>query len=240
MTVGVLFDEAAGGYDRLRGRLVPGLDELYGAVVGSVPFETKRPLRVLDLGAGTGLLSAVVAEKFPRSRVTLVDLSVEMLRVARRRFAPEPGRFEFRVMDFARKGLPGDTRGYDLVVSALAIHHLTDGDKRELFEKIHDALARGGVFVNMDQVLGETPDEERNHETWWLRRVREAGASADDLAAASRRMRADKNATLTAQLRWLQEAGFDDVETRYQDHRFAVFAGRKGTRESENGKEGDG
>lgn len=237
MTVGALFDEAAGDYDRLRQRLVPGLDGLHGAVVGSIPFGTKRPLRVLDLGAGTGLLSAVVAERYPRSRVTLVDLSVEMLRVARRRFASGPGRFEFRVMDFARKELPA---GYDLVVSALAIHHLTDGDKREVFEKIRGALVRGGLFVNMDQVLGETPDEEAELEAWWLRSVRGAGATDEDLAAAFNRMRADKCAPLTAQLRWLKEAGFEDVETRHRHHRFAVYSGRRADERSENGEENHG
>ena len=127
MTVGALFDEAAGGYDEARRLLVPGLDGLYAAVLEAVPFGANEPIKVLDLGAGTGLLSAEVSGRFPRAVVTLVDLSVEMLRVARRRFAQEMGRFEFRVMDFARKELPG---GYDLVVSGLAIHHLTDGDKR--------------------------------------------------------------------------------------------------------------
>ena len=237
MTVGALFDEAAGGYDRLRQKLVPGLDGLHGSVVESIPFGTKQPLRVLDLGAGTGLLSAVVAGRYPRSRVTLVDLSVEMLRVARQRFASEPGRFEFRVMDFARKELPG---GYDLVVSALAIHHLTDGDKREVFEKIRDALVVGGLFVNMDQVLGETPAEEVEHEAWWLQSVREAGATDEDLAAAFNRMRADKCATLTAQIRWLEEAGFEDVEARHRHRRFAVYSGRKVDEKSENGEENDG
>ncbi len=240
MTVGALFDEAAGGYDRARRQLVPGLDDLHGAVLESIPFGVEDRLRILDLGAGTGLLSAVVAERFPGARLTLVDLSVEMLRVARRRFAAGAGRFEFRVMDFARKGLPG---GYDLVVSALSIHHLTDGDKRELFEKVHGALVVGGCFVNLDQVLGETPQIESDYEEWWLGRAREAGASEDDLAAAFRRMRADKCATLAAQLGWLEDAGFEGVECRHKDHRFAVYAGRKtsGTSEvSYNGEESDG
>ncbi len=224
MTVGALFDEAAGGYDEARRRLVPGIDGLYRSVLESIPFGVDEPIKVLDLGAGTGLLSAVVADWFPRARITLVDLSVEMLRVARRRFAHEPDRFEFRVMDFARKDLPA---GYDLVVSALAVHHLTDGDKRELFEKVFGALVAGGLFVNLDQVLGETPEEEAGYEEWWLRRVREAGATEEDLAAAFRRMRADKSATLKAQLRWLEEAGFGEVECRREDHRFAVYGGRK-------------
>jgi tRNA (cmo5U34)-methyltransferase len=225
LNIETLFDEAAADYDRARRQLVPGLDGFYGAALESVPFRQDAQIQVLDLGAGTGLLSSMVAGRFPRSRVTLVDLSVEMLRVARRRLSEGNGRFEFRNMDYARKPLP---RGYDLVVSALSIHHLTHGDKKELFEKVHDSLAEGGYFVNADQVQGETPDEETSYREWWLRRVREAGVSEGDLAAALSRMRADRNASLRAQLEWLAETGFESVRCAYTDHRFAVYGGRKG------------
>jgi tRNA (cmo5U34)-methyltransferase len=239
VTVRALFGEAARDYDRARRQLVPGFDRFYGAVLESIPFDEEREIRVLDLGAGTGLLSAKVAERFPRARVTLVDLSVEMLRVARRRLTGEKGRFEFRTMDYARKPLPGVEGGYDIVVSALSVHHLTHGDKRELFEKVYCALAVGGYFVNADQISGETPEEEDLYEQWWLRRVREAGVSEEDLAAALLRMRADRNATLDAQLRWLGEAGFEDIDCRYKDHRFAVYSGKKGYEISEDGKDED-
>jgi len=240
VSVGAMFDSAAEDYDQARRQLVPGLDRFYGAVLESVPFEGEEEIRVLDLGAGTGLLSAIVAERFPRSHVTLVDLSVEMLRVARRRFAGKPGRFEFRTMDYARKPLPRIVAGYDLVVSALSVHHLTQGDKKELFEKLHDSLADGGYFVNADQVSGDTPEEERRYGEWWLQRVREAGVSEEDLASALSRMRADRNATLAAQLGWLQEAGFEGIGSSYKDHRFAVYNGRKGHENSKNGKDADG
>jgi tRNA (cmo5U34)-methyltransferase len=240
VTVRALFDDAAWDYDRARRQLVPGLDRFYGAVLESVPFGENEEIQVLDLGAGTGLLSAMVAEWFPRSSVTLVDLSVEMLRVARRRFAGKPGRFEFRTMDYARKPLPGVAGGYDLVVSALSIHHLTHGDKKELFEKIYNSLSVGGHFVNADQVSGETPEEERRYGKWWLRRVREAGVSEEDLAAALARMSADRNATLGAQLGWLGDAGFEGIGCSYKDHRFAVYNGRKGHENSKNGKDADG
>lgn len=227
-------------YDRSRRGLVPGFDGFYGAALGLLPFGRDEGFRVLDLGAGTGLLSAMIAERFPRSRATLVDLSVEMLRVARRRFANEPfgsggsGRFEFRVMDYARKPLPV---GYDAVVSALSIHHLTDGDKKELFEKAYDSLLPGGVFVNADQILGETAEEERRNHEDWLRRAREAGVSEADLAASLGRNKADRNSTLRAQLAWLGEAGFAGVECVYEDHRFAVYGGRKAVVVVGTGKE---
>ena len=220
--LGVLFDAAAPDYDGARRMLVPGFDRFYGAAVESIPFDADEPLRVLDLGAGTGILSAMVAGRFPNAQVTLVDVSVEMLRVARRRFAGEAGRFEFRVMDHARKPLPGRPRGYDLVVSALSIHHLTHGDKRELFEKVYGALSNGGWFVNADQVQGATPEAETAYQADWLRRVREAGIGEEDLAAAIERRKADKNATLEAQMGWLGDAGFGSVESVYEDGRFAV------------------
>jgi len=237
LSIEALFDEAAADYDRARRQLVPGLDGFYGAALESVPFRQDAQIQVLDLGAGTGLLSSMVAGRFPRSRVTLVDLSVEMLRVARRRLSEGNGRFEFRNMDYARKPLP---RGYDLVVSALSIHHLTHGDKKELFEKVHDSLAEGGYFVNADQVQGETPEEETTYREWWLRRVREAGVSEGDLTAALSRMRADRNATLRAQLGWLVETGFEEVRSAYTDHRFAVYGGRKGRENAGKGKDRHG
>lgn len=225
--VGVLFDEAAEDYDQARQQLVPGFDGFYGAVLEAMPFGAEEEIRVLDLGAGTGLLGAMIAEKFPRSRVTLVDISVEMLRVARRRLADKNGRFGFYVMDYARKPLPG---GYDAVVSALSIHHLTDGDKREVFEKAHDALLPGGYFINADQVAGATLQEDAHYRQWWLERVRAAGVGERDLGAALQRMRADKNATLKAQLGWMEETGFESVACNYDDHCFAVYNGRKARR----------
>ena len=221
------FDEAAPGYDRGCRRLVPDVDGFYGAVVEGLPFGRDEELRVLDLGAGTGLLSATVAEKFTAARITLVDLSVEMLRVARRRFADEPGRFEFRVMDYAREPLPGGPCGFDLVVSALSIHHLTHGDKRKTFEKAHASLASGGRFVNADQVQGETPEAEQDNHEHRHHRAPEAQLSESDPMAVPPPMKAVEKATLQTQMAWLREAGFEEVECHYRNDQFVVYSGRK-------------
>jgi len=53
-------------------------------------------------------------------------------------------------------------------------------------------------------------------------------------------MRAERNATLEAQLGWLGETGFEEIGCRYKDHRFAVYNGRRGYENSETGKDADG
>jgi tRNA (cmo5U34)-methyltransferase len=223
-TVAALFDTAAEDYDRARRQLVPPFDDFYGTVVDSIPHEREDAIRVLDLGAGTGLLSAFVAQAFPRARMMLVDASPDMLGGARRRFADELERFEMRVVNYAREPLPEE---YEVVMSALSIHHLDGTEKRELFRKVYGMLCNGGVFVNADQILGSTPEIEARYRETWLRQVRERGVGEEDLAAALTRTEEDKMSTLEEQEAWLEEAGFLQVDCPYKNYSFAVYGGRK-------------
>jgi tRNA (cmo5U34)-methyltransferase len=222
---GPLFDVAAGVYDRTRRQLIWCLDAFYDTVPRLIARPPDEALSVLDLGAGTGLLAERVARAFPRARFTLLDVAERMLEVARARFAAEPaGRFRFVVGDLAAAALPA---GQDVVVSALAIHHLEDAAKCALFARIHAALLPGGVFVNAEQVLGETPEIEDAYQRDWLTRARASGVPEVDLDAAIDRMRADRAVTLEQQLAWLRAAGFADVGCAFRDQRFAVYFGRR-------------
>ncbi|HIJ91744.1 MAG: methyltransferase domain-containing protein [Desulfobulbaceae bacterium] len=224
--VKTVFDEAAKTYDRARRQLIPCFDDFYGTALELIPHQRQENFRVLDLGAGTGLLSYLVAKKFTKARITMVDISQEMLGKARERFAGMEDRLKFVVGDYA-DGLAGE---FDVVVSALSIHHLTDTQKIKLFESIFNALPEGGTFINADQVLGPTPEIEQAYQETWLRQVRERGVSDADLDSALERMQADRMAPLDSQLNWLQEAGFSSPHCWYQHHRFAVFSGQKGNR----------
>jgi tRNA (cmo5U34)-methyltransferase len=147
-----------------------------------------------------------------------------MLGKARERFAGMEERLEFIAGDYADR-IEGQ---FDVVISALSIHHLSDADKIKLFNNIYKALPDGGRFINADQILGPTPDIEQVYHETWLRQVRDLGVSETDLNAALERMKADRMAPLDSQLDWLQHAGFSSVHCWYQHHRFAVFSGQKG------------
>jgi trans-aconitate methyltransferase len=207
----------------MRRKLVPCFDAFYGAALDLIDDwgGPEAPV-VLDLGAGTGLFAALLRARRPAARLHLVDGSEAMLAVARRRFAD--GGVTSEVADMATATLGGP---FDLVISALAIHHLDDAGKRGLFGRIHDALAPGGLFVNAEQVLGPTPEAEHRYDQLWKAQAQALGVPEAELAAAVERMRHDRCATVEAQLAWLRDAGFADVDCSFKAWRFAVLSGRR-------------
>lgn len=217
------FDRTAREYDRARRMLVPCFDVFYGALLDQLRFPPDAAPRVLDLGAGTGLVAALVRARYPRATLTLVDIAPKMLDLARKRFAEDETGVRFVVADYSHEDLDAE---YDTVVSALSIHHLTDADKAGLFQRVRKALVPGGIFVNADQVLGRTPDEDRMYWEDWEREARALGATNDDIAMAQERMREDRTAPLASQLGWLHAAGFQDVACHFQWQAFAVYSGR--------------
>lgn len=134
---------------------------------------------ILDLGTGTGVTAVAVLELHPGARLTGLDESAAMLEHAR---ATLPG----AVLLVHRLEDPLPEGPFDLVISALAVHHLEGPGKADLFRRIAAVLRPGGRFVLGDVVVPERPDD--------------AVSPLDD--------RYDRPSRLTDQLAWLVAAGF--------------------------------
>jgi tRNA (cmo5U34)-methyltransferase len=121
-------------YDRLQ-------EELVRASVGVAAR------RVLDLGAGTGETSRRCLDAHPSASVVAIDASQDMLDVAATvlgdRGVVRLGRLE--------DALPQGP--FDLVISALAIHHLDSDGKAELFRRIRACLTPSGRFLMADVIV---------------------------------------------------------------------------------------
>jgi tRNA (cmo5U34)-methyltransferase len=104
--------------------------------------------RVLELGTGSGVTSRRVLARHPHAHLTGVDSSEHMLAAA-----DLPGA-DLRLQDL-RDPLPEGP--FDLVFSALAIHHLDAAAKADLFARVAAVLAPGGRFVVADVVVPEDP-----------------------------------------------------------------------------------
>ena len=217
------FDNIAAEYDSQRRHIIPLMDEYYGAVVWVAESPEKKPA-ILDVGAGTGLLSALMLAKFPSAYLTLMDISENMLDVARERFADRKN-IRFITGDYSTTDLGGP---YDIVCSALSIHHLEPEGKRILFHRIFAALAPGGMFVNADQADGETLYHRKRNLEYWNEFLRSGPLNdGQQLEILKRRDTLDKNEKLSVQLSWLHECGFSDVDVVWKNRTFIVTVARK-------------
>ncbi len=219
-TAAHIFGSQAPTYDSARRRLIPPFDAFYGTATDAIRLAGSRPRRILDLGAGTGLLAAHVQAAFPAAELTLLDGATAMLEQA------TVGAHTV-VQDLTDPLPPGP---WDAVVSALAIHHLDDAGKQDLFARVRAQLKPGGVFVNAEQVAGPTRAFTDVYERWHEREARAAGSDDAEWAGALQRMAHDRCASVEDQLDWLREAGFAEADCLFKHHRFAVLVAVAGGR----------
>ena len=209
-------------YDTERRRLVPCFDEFYGTASELIVRSCPSAPAILDLGAGTGILSAAILRRIKTARLTLLDASAEMLERAGNRLAQcQP---QLLVQPLTSPLPPGP---FHAVVSALAIHHLTHQEKRDLYRRILRVLTPGGLFINAEQILGATPALQKLFEETHLDCARTLGSSQAEIESAVQRMGYDRCATVVDQLAWLNEAGYVNLDCFFRWFRFAVFAGWK-------------
>lgn len=218
------FNAVSEKYDRQRRFLIPCFDDFYRTAL-TLSEKIASVKNILDVGAGTGLMSAFFHEKYPHAKITLVDISSAMLKKAEERFEGNEN-ISFLNADFTTVDLP--QQHYDLVVSGLAIHHLPDTLKQQLFGKIAKTLKSKGWFINADQVLGETALAEKIYTENWQNHVEQhPDLTEDEKQSAFERIKVDIMAPLKPQLEWLENAGLKNANCYYQYYNFVVFAANK-------------
>jgi tRNA (cmo5U34)-methyltransferase len=203
------FDEFASEYDAMIRRCVPRYDEMLAMLVDYLP-QDRNYRRIVELGAGTGNLSQLVHSRYPDAELVLVDCSASALAIAKKRL-PRNARVELKAMDFAEfDWIGGET---DLVVSSIALHHLNDEQKQDLFARLFRGLSEQGVFAYVDQFRGETPALHQKHMQNWYFQAKSLGASDQEWKTWMEHQAAhDFHATLFEQLNWLHRAGFSNAD----------------------------
>jgi tRNA (cmo5U34)-methyltransferase len=200
-----------------------------------IPRPRDAAIRVLDLGAGYGVVSAAVLQVFPAAQITLMDYSAAMLEHARARLAAHAGQLRWAIGDLSAPGWERELEGpFDAVVSAAVIHNLRDGPRvRALYAEIARILAPGGAFLNLDHVNPGGPHIEEQYAV--LRGTARRGAAArlahthtagEAEAAAPAVPRWQRfPADLPTNLAWLKEAGFAEVDCFSKEFQRTLFGG---------------
>lgn len=216
------FNKVSQQYDEQRRKLIPCFEEIYRIATALAVLEKDAP-SVLDLGAGTGLMSNFILQKYPKSKLTLIDLSDGMLEIARARFS-DHSNIKYIASDYTKFDY---IEQYDLVISSLSIHHMIDPEKKELFKKLYSIMTPGSIFINVDQVLGKTEYLETLYKSDWKKYIENSGLDPVEISSAIERTKLDRMSTLDQQLQWLIQAGFSDVDCVYKYYNFVVMFARK-------------
>ncbi|GIN97868.1 SAM-dependent methyltransferase [Siminovitchia terrae] len=216
------FNQNALQYDNQRRKLIPCFEDFYSVPVSIIETDKETP-KILDIGAGTGLFASFVKEKYPKAKITLIDISENMLEKARSRFKEEEN-IAYINADYSEYKFEEQ---FDVIVSSLSIHHLTDEEKKKLFNHVYNLLTPKGIFVNADQVLGHTRFIDSMYKNDWNNKIAMSGLTDSEIQAAHERTKLDQMATLDHQIKWLSDIGFQDVDCVYKYFNFVVMFARK-------------
>ena len=223
-SVDEFFDALTDEYAAVIERCFPRYREMLWALLDYLP-PGFQPRRVLELGAGTGNLSVLLAERFPEAEIHFVDIAGESLLSCRQRLG-EQERFHFHPVDF--RDLEFSPSEFEFVTSSIAVHHLQANEKQRLFQAIHRWLSPDGIFAYADQHAGATTDLSEQHIANWKSISMKAGSTEEEWAMWMRHQSEhDFHDTLTDQLNWIEEAGFPLVDCPWRYLLWTVVQARK-------------
>jgi tRNA threonylcarbamoyl adenosine modification protein (Sua5/YciO/YrdC/YwlC family) len=187
--------DAASYADEIRADL-PAYDSLQDELAGASGSGARR---ILELGTGTGETARRLLARHPDAVLVGIDENEQMLAVAQDvlpddRVSLRAGRIEDRLPEGP----------FDLVASALCVHHLDGTAKADLFGRVRDVLAPDGLFVMGDVVVPVDPADATSPLTPGY----------------------DRPSPLADQIRWLAEAGLEP-RVAWERGDLAVVAARR-------------
>jgi len=158
---------------------------------------SRKGVRMLDVGVGGGAWSMPFARRDPQSTITGFDLP-EVLKESRNIIAEHGLDARYRFVEGNLLDADFGADAYDYVVLGNMCHGLTDAQNRDLFKRIHRALAAGGLLLIADML----PNEERT------------GPPFPVLFAVNMFVMGGEDVYTLSQYReWLSGTGYRDVRT---------------------------
>jgi len=212
------FNICAEKYDSQRKCFIPCFDDYYKRSVSLLKYNKNDFENIVDLGAGTGLLTKEIYELYNNAHFTLIDVSKDMLKIAQERFNGL-NNFEF-IEDNYVENIPVDN--CDLICSALSIHHLENNDKGKLYKNIFKKLDDDGCFINLDQFIAASETINDLYNQWWYEHINNSGISMEEKSKWIERKKLDRENTIPETIELLKESGFAKVECIYSFMKFGV------------------
>ncbi len=219
------FAQRSAIYDDYIVKVVPYHREMLEAFVDGIPFSTDKPLKIVELGCGTGLATESISKKYPDARIKCIDMSSHMLDLAKKRFDGSPD-IEFMLADYTEYDLDEPC---DAVISFLSLMYLADDEVRvSVLKKAYDMLASGGVFVSGEVNISRNKHYQDICMEKWMQHMRKS--YSDDFIESEVLDKAKRHGSpsaLTDELQYLEDLGFRQIDLIWKYYGFSVYAAIK-------------
>jgi tRNA (cmo5U34)-methyltransferase len=212
-------------YDDYIVKVVPNHGEMLDALVNSMPFPPDKPIRIVELGCGTGMATGNIIRKFPNAHLKCIDISQDMLNVAKKKFTAFPN-IEFELADYTEYNIAGK---YDAVVSFLSFMYLANDETRKaLFKKVYDVLVPEGFFVSGEVNVSRNKHYQEVCMEKWMEHMRKS--YSDEFIKTEVLEKAKKHANesvLTDEIQYLKDIGFRQIDVFWRYYGYSVYGAIK-------------
>jgi ubiquinone/menaquinone biosynthesis C-methylase UbiE len=221
------------------------------------PEVKNKDFCILELGAGTGIVTKILATHYPTAKIFAIDGANKMIDFAKskRFFQENDSRIRWVVADYSSPAWQKEiVHAFHLVVSVDSLHHLTHKRKKELYKEIFEAITPGGVLLISDHVTSREPFYEDPQFSLWIEEIHERLAQKSEIAWFKKKLSSwvpekikgiltkDKKETFIGNLLRegenpmplmdhidsLRGVGFTDVIVEYRYSNFGIISARKG------------
>lgn len=224
-------------YRQLSAIAVPAREEQLATLLLLLPFGKHDPFRVVELASGEGALSHAILDLFPSATVLALDGELSMRTASAARLAPFGERAEVAAFDMPNPDWYPKLERADVVVSSLCIHHLNAAQKQDLFKTVGSQLSPVGCLLIADLILPQREEARALFAASWDQSARQRSIErVGSLALFEQFAQAEWNyykypdpfdqpSSLSDQLGWLRDAGFESVDCFWMQAGHAIYGG---------------
>lgn len=218
------FNREAEAFDKQVLKNIPKYPEMITALINAIPDKKENP-KILDLGCGTGNITLKVLEKFPNAQITCLDLSENMIKIAKNKLEQYES-IEYIIGDFTKTEI---TEKYDAIISSLALHHIpNDKEKQEMYHAIYEALNESGVFYNADVIQGNSQYNEELNNNVAARDMLDNGSTQEEISELNGKRDAnDIPTTIYNHIKMLETVGFKEIDVIWKYYANVVYGGTR-------------
>lgn len=171
---------------------------------------------LLDIGCGTGLELEAIYQRFPKVKVTGIDLSEDMLKKLQAKYKGRE--IELILSDYFE--YPFGTEQYDAALSFETLHHFKFEKKQKIYDKLYQAIEQDGYYIECDYIACSDEEEMLCLEQYeYKRRVNKI---PDNVF-----VHVDIPLTLEHQIELMENAGFKNIKVLYENCGTMIIKAKK-------------